>query len=253
MTQTDFPLLSAALKLAKHRRSAAFSMIEILVVIMIVAILFTLLGVAVDRVKQSGLQVKNINNLRQIGIASLTYAGDNNGKLPEFSGGSSPAVDDTIITYSLAVRAPARRLFSKDNDQWPQYFAMGNHDYLPSVDVLYSPFVKSLQSRPKGELVGEPGRRWVGGYTFYSLPRFDERRSTPVHPEIFNDRLTESVKAPLYSDRAYPADSYRENFSSDTYNVLFLDGSVKAFDYHKVMSLPSWKKRLDYFAGKAVN
>ncbi len=59
-----------------------FTLIEILAVIVILAILAVLLLPAVDRVKAMGVQAKACANLRQVGLAMISFANDNQSRLP---------------------------------------------------------------------------------------------------------------------------------------------------------------------------
>lgn len=71
------------MKRSSPKRSA-FTLIELLVVIAIIAILASLMLPSLARAKEASRSALCLSNLRQIGVASFTYADDQNGHLPSF-------------------------------------------------------------------------------------------------------------------------------------------------------------------------
>lgn len=67
------------------RLRSAFSLIELLVVVSIIAVLAALLMPAVGLVRQAAATVQCASNLRQLGIAALSYANDWDGSLVPIS------------------------------------------------------------------------------------------------------------------------------------------------------------------------
>jgi len=81
-------------------RTSAFTLIELLVVIAIIALLAALSIPAVNGVLKRGQGSACLSNLRQIGLATIAYAVDNDMVLPVAGSGGSPQWATTIASYT---------------------------------------------------------------------------------------------------------------------------------------------------------
>lgn len=65
-----------------HARRRAFTLVELLVVIGIIALLISILIPSLSRAKEQANRVKCLSNLRQLGMAFVMYANENKGWFP---------------------------------------------------------------------------------------------------------------------------------------------------------------------------
>jgi len=80
----------------RFRAPSAFTLIEILVVIGVIALLIALLLPVLGRARESARQVKCLSNVRQLAAAMLSYTADNRGWLPGAAMGSVRRAHDWV-------------------------------------------------------------------------------------------------------------------------------------------------------------
>ena len=104
------------------RRRGAFTLIELLVVVSIIALLIAMLLPSLSKAKDQARSIKCLVNLRNIGIAVLVYAQDNNNYLPRAS------MTASMKPYSRASSAVNQRSRSESASMrstlWPVWKAM---------------------------------------------------------------------------------------------------------------------------------
>ena len=119
----------------RHRR--AFTLIEVLVVIAILAVLVALLVPALSRAKESGRRTACLNNLRQLGLAALLYADDEGSFPPRRLSPQWPAQLQTNYQNPGLLTCPSdvvNAALSADPDTAPRSYVMNSFsDYFAAT------------------------------------------------------------------------------------------------------------------------
>ncbi len=121
--------------------SAAFTLTELLVVIAIIAVLASLLIPALSGAKQRALSLECQNNLRQLQLAWISYAGDHDGAMPPNEEGQPFGVWEGVRNSWV--------LGNAKHDDSPDNVKRGSlYPYLNNPDVYRCP---SDRSKVKGK------------------------------------------------------------------------------------------------------
>ena len=94
-------------------RRPGFTLVELLVVIGIIALLISILLPSLNRAREQANATKCLNNMRQVGIAFMMYAGENKGLFPMGSRWDQAYREDWLwwqITAPPAGRSEERRV-----------------------------------------------------------------------------------------------------------------------------------------------
>src|SRR2546423_15611689 len=115
-TLFEMPVVSARKCAARlSSRKSAFTLVELLVVIGIIALLIGVLLPALNKARESARRVQCLSNMRQISVAIISFANEHNGLMPGAAGSTLTRYDPstksiaqaTAADVALAIKEPA--------------------------------------------------------------------------------------------------------------------------------------------------
>ena len=199
---------------------AAFTLVELLVVIGIIAILIGILLPTIARARESARRASCLSNLRQVSMAMRFYAHDNRDQVPLGYRSGNKQFNSMIYAFDEAKLVLFGWLYAGGYMKTPQVF------FCPSENEPRSMFATADNPWPPG-LDGDPSKHAYAGYGL--RPQVD----IPDDPVSF--MLPNAVALPRlnrFKNRAIVADLTAMPRRVDTrhrvgINVLYGDGSAK--------------------------
>ncbi|HRK31008.1 MAG TPA: type II secretion system protein [Tepidisphaeraceae bacterium] len=178
---------------ANHRRTRAFTLVELLVVIGIVAILIAALLPALGKARQAADRTACLNNLRQVHKAFLLYAMNHDGQVP--------------IGYRTASKQFNSMIYSTTaGGRWVLFGLLFDAGLFPTQRVLFCPaegnpkFQFATPDNPWPERANAPTKNIQAGYaarpdvaipddlsapgTFTNLPKLERFKSRAIFADL---------------------------------------------------------------------
>jgi len=219
-------------------RIRAFSLIELLVVMAVIAILAGLLLPSLSNAQSKGRQVACLNNLRQLQLAWTMYLGEHNNTMPENKMTGSGLLGCVSTTNSWVT---GNAQASAD----PILIQQGSiYSYTPNLLVYRCPADRSTvygASTPRERsysmdayLNGGLDVRIYGGYLPGNVVRYSELLPSPSKVFVFLDETQAVIDDGVFLLYREPADFWQNGPShrhSQGANLSFADGHCERWKW----------------------
>src|SRR5438132_4226261 len=151
------------------KKTAAFTLIELLIVITIIAVLASIALPAYNGVKERGDQTKDLSNAKQVALALRQFAIDNNGSYPS----KPPAADYASASGTLSNSNDAFWWLFPNYLQSESVFTISGSAYTPTnPDNKIDNVTTQVSTRTESLKAGENNFGYITGLTDTSNPTF---------------------------------------------------------------------------------
>jgi prepilin-type processing-associated H-X9-DG protein/prepilin-type N-terminal cleavage/methylation domain-containing protein len=236
----EAPKTRATLRCA---RAAAFTLVELLVVIGIIAVLIAILLPALSRAREQARTTTCLSNLRQIGAATNMWLNENKqgGTIATVQG--VPSKDQYVYFYGTAPLNPGGPAPTKDGFLYP---------YLKDVRIFECPAIEPLDLPP-----GDPGGvKCSYGTNGYDILGKFVKMKRPAETLMLGDYMTvdatsgnltrggglQIIRSPNADSSAIPPPAFHARHGGRG-NVLWYDGHVTPMDVYLLPKTAKGRQR----------
>lgn len=200
--------------LAVSTRSRAFSLIDVLVSIAVIAVLISLLLPSLGPVKETARQVACRSGVRQLGLGIAMFADDHQDWIPKSKWANPPQPQQPQPAQTVCLTYPG-----KNGLEWDGLGILYHEQYIVSPGSFYCPSHKAdHRYSDQVELWQNPAGIIVGNYQY---------RAGGPNPKIMTLTEIEPKRSALLSDSLRTQEEYSHAVGA---NVLRADLSVYWFN-----------------------